>query len=71
VSAEAELTGRPVTEVEPDEVGRLAMAGLTSVPADLHGSAEYRRHVGAAMVARAWTKATTEAATEAMTEGTR
>jgi aerobic carbon-monoxide dehydrogenase medium subunit len=79
VSAEAELTGRPITEVEPDEVGRLAMAGLTSVPADLHGSAEYRRHVGAAMVARAWTQAATEAAaepttetpTKAMTEGTR
>ena len=35
--------------------GRLAMAGLTSVPADLHGSAEYRTRVGAAMVARAWT----------------
>ena len=60
-TAEAELTGRPVTDVEPDEVGRLAMAELESVPADQHGSAEYRKRVGAAMVARAWTTATTEA----------
>ena len=27
------------------------MAGLASVPTDLHGSAEYRKRVGAAMVA--------------------
>jgi carbon-monoxide dehydrogenase medium subunit len=37
------------------------MAGLGSVPADLHGSAAYRKRVGAAMVARAWTTATAEA----------
>ena len=60
-AAEAELAGRPVTDVEPEEVGRLAMAGLPSVPSDLHGSAEYRKRVGAAMVARAWTTATAEA----------
>ena len=60
-TAEAELAGRPVTDVEPEEVGRLAMAGLESVPSDLHGSAEYRKRVGAAMVARAWTTATAEA----------
>ena len=56
-AAEAELVGRPITDVEPDEVGRLAMTGLTSVPEDLHGSAAYRTRVGAAMVARAWTEA--------------
>ena len=56
-AAEAELAGRPVAEVEPEEVGRLAMADLASVPSDLHGSAEYRKRVGAAMVARAWTAA--------------
>ncbi len=56
-TAETELGGRPIMAVEPDEVGRLAMTGLTSVPEDLHGSAAYRRHVGAAMVARAWTAA--------------
>ena len=48
---------RRSTDVEPEEVGRLAMAGLASVPSDLHGSAEYRKRVGAAMVARAWTTA--------------
>ncbi len=50
--AEAELLGRAVREVEPDLVGRLALAGRTSVPADQHGSSEYRRRVGAAMVAQ-------------------
>ena len=60
-TAEAELVGRPVTDVEPDDVGRLAMAGLGSVPDDLHGSAEFRLRVGAAMVARAWTTASAEA----------
>jgi len=60
-AAEAELTGRPVGEVDAEEVGRLAMAGLSSVPSDLHGSAEYRRRVGAAMTARAWTSAASEA----------
>jgi aerobic carbon-monoxide dehydrogenase medium subunit len=60
-TAEAELAGRPITDVEPEEVGRLAMAGLASAPADLHGPAEYRKRVGGAMVARAWTKAATEA----------
>ena len=37
------------------------MAGLESVPSDLHGSAAYRTRVGAAMVARAWTRAGAEA----------
>jgi carbon-monoxide dehydrogenase medium subunit len=59
--AEAEASGRPIADVEPAEVGRLAMAGLASVPSDLHGSAEYRKRVGAAMVARAWTAAAAEA----------
>jgi carbon-monoxide dehydrogenase medium subunit len=60
-AAEAELAGRPVADVEPAEVGRLAMAGVESAPSDLHGSAAYRKRVGAAMVARAWTRATGEA----------
>jgi carbon-monoxide dehydrogenase medium subunit len=60
-AAEAELAGRSVADVEPGEVGRLAMAGLGAVPSDLHGSADYRKRVGAAMVARAWTKAAAEA----------
>jgi carbon-monoxide dehydrogenase medium subunit len=59
--AEDAVTGRPVTDVSADEIGALAMSGLTDVPSDLQGSASYRTRVGAAMVARAWTDATTEA----------
>ncbi|WP_037570728.1 FAD binding domain-containing protein [Phaeacidiphilus oryzae] len=43
------------------EVGRIGVAELDSVPSDLHGTAEYRKRVGAAMVARAWQKAVREA----------
>ena len=59
--AEDAVTGRPVADVSADEIGALAMSGLTDVPSDLQGSASYRTRVGAAMVARAWTDATTEA----------
>ena len=60
-AAEAAVTGVPVTEVDPQEVGRLALAGLESVPSDQNGSAAYRTRVGAEMVARAWTRASGEA----------
>ncbi len=60
-AAEAQLTGRTITDVEPEEVGRLAMTRLGSIPEDQHGSAAYRMRVGAAMAARAWITATTEA----------
>jgi aerobic carbon-monoxide dehydrogenase medium subunit len=60
-SAERALTGRALADFDPDEIGGRAMADLTSVPSDLHGSADYRRRVGAAMVARAWTTAAAEA----------
>lgn len=60
-AVEAQLSGLPITDVDPQEVGHLAMSGLTSVPSDMHGSAAYRTRVGAAMVARAWTAARTEA----------
>jgi carbon-monoxide dehydrogenase medium subunit len=43
------------------DVGALAMAELSDVPADLHGSAGYRRRVGAAMVSRALSDAMGEA----------
>jgi aerobic carbon-monoxide dehydrogenase medium subunit len=59
--AETKIVGRPATEVAPEEVGRLAMAELDSVPSDLHGSAAYRKRVGAVMVERAWTAAAKEA----------
>jgi aerobic carbon-monoxide dehydrogenase medium subunit len=67
-AAEADVVGRPVAEIHPAEVGRLAMAGLTSVPEDQHGPAAYRTRVGAEMVARAWATATTEAGAEDRTE---
>jgi carbon-monoxide dehydrogenase medium subunit len=44
-----------------DDVGALAVTDLEEVPSDLHGSAEYRKRVGAAMVARAWVEAMAEA----------
>src|SRR5262249_34589954 len=59
--AERELEGRRAAEVAPDAIGRLAMDGLASVPRDLHGPGAYRKRVGAAMVARAWTAARAEA----------
>ncbi|MFG1931499.1 FAD binding domain-containing protein [Mycobacterium sp. NPDC048908] len=59
--AEEAVLGRPVDDVTPDEVGRLAISALRDIPADLQGSAGYRAKVGATMVARAWEKATAEA----------
>jgi carbon-monoxide dehydrogenase medium subunit len=58
--AEEEVVGQTV-DVSPKEVGRLAMAGLSDVPSDMHGSAAYRTRVGAAMAARAWADAIREA----------
>ena len=60
-TAEADLAGRQISDVQPDDIGAQAMAGLDDVPTDLHGSAAYRKRVGAAMVARAWADAVTEA----------
>lgn len=60
-AAECAIIGRPVSDITADELGKLATSELTDVPADLQGSASYRTRVGAAMVARAWTKAVTEA----------
>jgi carbon-monoxide dehydrogenase medium subunit len=63
-NAEEAVTGRVVTELIPEDIGALAMAGLDDVPADLQGSASYRTRVGAAMVARAWADAVREASKE-------
>ena len=60
---ESELRGRSMGEINPSDMGRSAVDGLDSVPADLHGSAEYRRRVGAEMVGRAWRTAAREATT--------
>ncbi|WP_328395420.1 FAD binding domain-containing protein [Nocardia sp. NBC_00416] len=64
VATESELVGRPAAEVDATEVGRSATAALSSVPADIHGSADYRRRIGAVMVARAWTRAVEEASND-------
>jgi aerobic carbon-monoxide dehydrogenase medium subunit len=61
--AEEAVVGQPVVDLDADEIGRLAMSGLSDIPADLQGSADYRARVGAAMVARAWTEAIREATT--------
>jgi carbon-monoxide dehydrogenase medium subunit len=61
MAAEAALAGASVDEVDPAEIGRLAVTPLESVPSDLHGSAAYRRRVGAEVVARAWRAASEEA----------
>jgi carbon-monoxide dehydrogenase medium subunit len=58
-AAEAAVTGQ-VAPLHADEVGAMAVAGLDGIPSDLHGPAEYRQRVGAAMVARAWADAITE-----------
>jgi aerobic carbon-monoxide dehydrogenase medium subunit len=61
-AAEASATGAMMGDVDPEELGRAAVADLDAIPSDLHGSATYRARVGAAMVARAWARATQEAA---------
>jgi aerobic carbon-monoxide dehydrogenase medium subunit len=62
-AAEMALTGGEAS-VAAAEVGRLATADLADVPSDVHGPAEYRTRVGAAMVARAWDEAMREARSE-------
>lgn len=58
---EAELIGSTPDENQADDIGQSAVADLDAIPSDLHGSANYRRRVGAAMVARAWRRAVQEA----------
>jgi aerobic carbon-monoxide dehydrogenase medium subunit len=62
--AEEAVVGQPVEGVTPEEIGRLAMSGLSDIPSDLQGSADYRARVGAAMVARAWAGAVRETTAE-------
>jgi aerobic carbon-monoxide dehydrogenase medium subunit len=60
-AAEAAATGTALADIDPTEVGHLAVSELDSVPADAHGSSAYRTRVGAEMVRRAWISATEEA----------
>jgi carbon-monoxide dehydrogenase medium subunit len=59
--AEGQVTGAALSDIDPEDVGRSALAGLSDVPSDIHGSAQYRTRVGAVMVARAWTAAVADA----------
>ncbi|MCX5044268.1 xanthine dehydrogenase family protein subunit M [Aldersonia sp. NBC_00410] len=61
---ETDLVGRSADEIAAEEVGGSALSTLESIPSDIHGSAEYRRRVGAAMVARAWQRAVQEASND-------
>jgi len=62
VAASAATPGAAASDIDAAEIGRAAVADLDSVPSDLHGTDDYRKKVGAAMVARAWEKAIMEAA---------
>jgi len=61
-AAESAVLEAAASDINPAEIGRAAVADLDSVPSDLHGTADYRKKVGAAMVSRAWDKAVKEAA---------
>jgi aerobic carbon-monoxide dehydrogenase medium subunit len=65
-AGEEVVVGRRVGEVSPDELGELTMAALSDIPTDLQGSAEYRRRVGATMVARAWSAAVHDTSKESV-----
>ncbi|BCI55340.1 carbon monoxide dehydrogenase [Mycolicibacterium litorale] len=63
---ERAVLGQRVCDLRADEIGGLTLAALTDVPADLQGSASYRRRVGAAMVSRALTSAIAQVTAEEM-----
>jgi carbon-monoxide dehydrogenase medium subunit len=61
-AAELAATGNTLDGAgQAAEIGLAAMVELATVPSDLHGSAGYRKRVGAAMVTRAWQRAVAEA----------
>ncbi len=60
-AAEALAVGQGAGSVDAEAVGRAAVADLDNVPSDLHGTADYRRKVGAVMVERAFTAAVSDA----------
>ncbi|WP_459546508.1 FAD binding domain-containing protein [Nocardia sp. X0981] len=61
---ESELIGRVAAEIDAKEIGRAATTALHAVPSDIHGDADYRRRIGAVMVARAWARAVEEASND-------
>jgi len=60
-AAEAALASAEFDAIDAQEIGRLAVSSLQSVPSDLHGSSAYRSRVGAAMVAESLRSAISEA----------
>jgi len=59
--AEQAAIGTAVAELDVAALGLAAVSDLDEVPSDLHGSADYRKRVGAAMVERALNEAIEEA----------
>lgn len=60
-AAEVALIGSGITDIAAEELGQTVASALESVRSDLHASADYRKQVGAAMVAAAWQRARQEA----------
>jgi carbon-monoxide dehydrogenase medium subunit len=60
-TAEASMVGGSAGQIDSREVGRLAMSDIDDPPTDMHADGPYRLRVGAAMAARAWTRAVKEA----------
>jgi carbon-monoxide dehydrogenase medium subunit len=73
LAAEALVLGRAVRDVSAAgpaaEIGRAAVAELASVPADMHAPADYRKRIGAAVVAAAWKRALAAATGTGTSEG--
>jgi carbon-monoxide dehydrogenase medium subunit len=61
VAAERSIIGQHARSVDDSQLGRTAVADLTSVPTDQNGTKEYRTRIGATIVARAWQRALKEA----------
>jgi aerobic carbon-monoxide dehydrogenase medium subunit len=59
-AAESAVLQSKIGEVSAKELGRIAISELESVSSDVHGSAAYRKRIGAAMVERAWQEAQSE-----------
>jgi aerobic carbon-monoxide dehydrogenase medium subunit len=60
-AAEVALIGSGITDIAAEELGQTVASALESVRSDLHASADYRKQVGAAVVAAAWQRARQEA----------
>jgi carbon-monoxide dehydrogenase medium subunit len=60
-AVEASTLGATASDIDAAEIGQAAVANLDSVVSDLHGTAGYRKKIGAVMVERAWEQALREA----------